>query len=161
MLSEITDNSNRSRAFAMIGLGPSVGSLVGGGMGGLLAEPADKYPIMNVAFFRAYPYALPVFAAGAINLVSCVLGYFYLHETLSSKIENSQLSVQSRGFSFSKTTTVSETDPLLENINIVLPQRKIKHSMKDILTSSYVVQPMILTFLDAFCQAFYTTILTL
>merc|ERR550534_795336 len=62
MLTEVTDSSNRSRAFGMIGLGPSVGSLIGGGLGGILAEPADKYPLLNNWFFRAYPYVLPVFA---------------------------------------------------------------------------------------------------
>jgi len=86
MLSEVTDSSNRSRAFGMIGLGPSVGSLIGGGMGGILAEPAGKYSILNISFFRTYPYALPVFAAGAVNFVSFVLGYLYLPETLKSKI---------------------------------------------------------------------------
>jgi len=70
MLSEVTDSSNRSRAFGMIGLGPSVGSLVGGGMGGVLAEPAEKYNMLNTSFFRDYPYALPVFAAGAVNFIS-------------------------------------------------------------------------------------------
>jgi len=164
MLSEITDSSNRSRAFAMMGLGPSVGSLIGGGMGGILAEPAEKYHILDYAFFRAYPYSLPVFAAGSVNLVSWVLAYFYLHETKHSKTKDKEASLQTIQSSYIRLNSGSETDPLLVSVEGLVAQIKTvetKHSWRKILMSADVVKPLLLTFLDGFCHAYYLTIVPL
>jgi len=162
MLAEVTDSSNRSRAFGMIGLGPSVGSLVGGGMGGVLAEPAEKYPILNTPFFRNYPYALPVFAAGAVNFISWILGYFYLPETLRSKIIiNDDLLLKDKPYSTTSATEASETDPLLTKVNRAEQIQPIKHSIIKSLTSSIVMKPLGLTFLGSFCHASYLTIIPL
>merc|ERR550534_1906019 len=163
MLSKVTDSSNRSRAFAMMALGPSVGSLIGGGMGGILAEPAQKYHMLDYAFFREYPYSLPVFAAGSVNLISWVLAYFYLHETLKSKMKNRGLETDPLPITRNRPnkSSGSEIDPLLVNRNKPLTQIKTKQSLKKILTSVDVVKPLILTFLDGFCHAYYLTIVPL
>jgi MFS family permease len=154
MLSELTDSSNRSRAFGMIGLGPSVGSLIGGGFGGILAEPADKYPFLDIKFFRYYPYALPVFAAGFVNLISWLLGYLYLPETLKSKIAENEHSSSGR-------TEVSETEPLLAKVIEVKSRPKLKNPMMKILTNILVIKTLTITFLGSFCHAFYLTIIPL
>jgi len=164
MLSEVTDSSNRSRAFAMMGLGPSVGSLIGGGMGGILAEPAQKYHMLNYQFLRDYPYSLPVFAAGSVNLISWVLAYFYLHETLKSKMQNSGPEPDPLLMTRYRPLTQNsgpEPDPLLVTGNRPLPQIKTKHSMRKILTSADVVKPLILNFFDTFCHSYYITIVPL
>jgi len=145
----------------MIGLGPSVGSLVGGGMGGVLAEPAEKYPMLNTPFFRNNPYALPVFAAGAVNFISWVLGYFYLPETLRSKIIMNDELLLNKPCSTTSATEASETDPLLTKVNGAEQMQPLRHSMMKTLTSSIVLKPLSLTFLGSFCHASYLTIIPL
>lgn len=81
VLAEASDHTNRARMFTALGLGNILGRLLGNGIGGLLAEPADKYSCLNIEFFRQYPYSLPVFISAVLNLVSLVIGVLYLPET--------------------------------------------------------------------------------
>jgi len=81
ILAEISDHTNRARMFSALGLGNILGRLLGNGIGGLLAEPAQKYSFLDIEFFRQYPYSLPVFISALLNLVSLVIGVVYLPET--------------------------------------------------------------------------------
>lgn len=50
-------------------------------MGGLLSNPATKFPgLFDVPLFRRYPYLLPCIAATSIAWTGCVYGFFYLKE---------------------------------------------------------------------------------
>jgi MFS family permease len=86
---EITDNSNRSKAFSYMPLVMSLGSIFGAAVGGYLSDPVAKYPTLfqNSQFLKIYPYFLPCLISGLLNLGSALVAYFFLEETL--KMEES------------------------------------------------------------------------
>merc|ERR1719320_691978 len=77
ILAEISDHTNRAKSFTALGIGVIAGRLFGHAIGGLLAEPADKYEFFDTRFFRNYPYALPVFISAGINMFSLVVGVIF------------------------------------------------------------------------------------
>ncbi|KAF8872620.1 major facilitator superfamily multidrug-resistance, DHA1 sub-family [Infundibulicybe gibba] len=81
---EITDATNIADAFALLPLMWSVGVTVGPILGGVLSNPADRWPAIfgNSTFFRQHPYSLPCTAAAAIAFVSFSLSFLGLKETL-------------------------------------------------------------------------------
>ncbi|WAR61768.1 hypothetical protein PtB15_12B458 [Puccinia triticina] len=87
VLAEITDETNKARAFSLIPMCNAVGIIIGPLIGGYLAKPASQYPDIfgNIQFLIDYPYFLPCFIAGMINLSAVTVGFFYLEETLASK----------------------------------------------------------------------------
>jgi len=85
ILAELSDHTNRARMFTALSTGVIIGRLLGNGVGGLLAEPAEKYACLDIEFFRQYPYALPVFVAAVLNLFSLIVGIIYLPETKRKK----------------------------------------------------------------------------
>ncbi|KNZ58649.1 hypothetical protein VP01_1888g3 [Puccinia sorghi] len=103
-LAEITDDSNKarhshypffslSRAFPLLPLCWALGLMIGPTIGGYTAEAARQYPhsIFNkYTFFSTYPYFIPCFLAGLLNLVALVLGALFLEETLPSKTSKAQ-----------------------------------------------------------------------
>ncbi|KAI0807132.1 MFS general substrate transporter [Fomes fomentarius] len=101
VLGEITDSSNQATAFPLYGLCWPLGGIIGHArlpriqisplMGGLLSNPATKFPgLFDVPLFRRYPYLLPCIAATSIAWTGCVYGFFYFKETLPSKRSKDQ-----------------------------------------------------------------------
>lgn len=68
------------RAFSMMPLIYTTGSIFGPGLGGALANPVVNHPEIfgNSAFFRRYPYALPNMATSLLSLVGVVTGILFL-----------------------------------------------------------------------------------
>ncbi|OSD01624.1 MFS general substrate transporter [Trametes coccinea BRFM310] len=82
VLGEITDSSNQAIAFPLYGLCWPLGAIIGPLMGGLLSNPAPKFPQwFDSPFFRHYPYFLPCFAAAIIAFAGSAYGYFYMQES--------------------------------------------------------------------------------
>ncbi|KAJ3275855.1 hypothetical protein HDV01_006721 [Terramyces sp. JEL0728] len=83
VLGEITDSTNRARAFSLIALNFGIGSIIGPSLGGLLAKPAETYPSIfgGIQFLKDFPYFLPCFCSAMITLCGFTFGYFYLPET--------------------------------------------------------------------------------
>ncbi|KAI0340698.1 MFS general substrate transporter [Trametopsis cervina] len=82
VVGELTDASNQSTAFPFYDIISALGFIVGPFLGGTFAEPATQFPgTFDTAFWRAYPYALPGFIAGAIAIAAALLSIFYLRET--------------------------------------------------------------------------------
>lgn len=75
------------RAFSVMPLVWSIGSIFGPGFGGALANPRNKYPKVfgNSDFFKNYPFALPNIAASVLFLFGMTVGILFLKETLESK----------------------------------------------------------------------------
>ncbi|KAI0748012.1 MFS general substrate transporter [Daedaleopsis nitida] len=91
VLGEITDSTNQATAFPLYGLCWPLGAIIGPLMGGLLSNPAQKFPgLFNTPLFRRYPYLLPCIAAAIIAWSGCLYGFFYLKETLPSKRSKQQ-----------------------------------------------------------------------
>ncbi|ORY03544.1 MFS general substrate transporter [Basidiobolus meristosporus CBS 931.73] len=89
LLAEITDKSNRAKAFSLLPLVWGVGSVVGPLLGGLLSEPATQYPSVfgNNSVMIKFPYLLPCLIGSCISLAGSIFGFFFLEETLKSKVQ--------------------------------------------------------------------------
>ena len=77
------------KAFSVMPLVWTIGSIFGPAFGGALANPASKYPKVfgNSNFLQSYPFALPNFVASALFLVGLAVGILFLKETLESKTD--------------------------------------------------------------------------
>ncbi|KAL9000944.1 MAG: hypothetical protein Q9169_000428 [Polycauliona sp. 2 TL-2023] len=74
------------KAFSVMPLMWTIGSIFGPGFGGALANPATRYPhIFGNDFFRRFPYALPNMVASLFFLVGLTAGTLFLKESLESK----------------------------------------------------------------------------
>ncbi|KAH9901278.1 MFS general substrate transporter [Cubamyces lactineus] len=118
VLGEITDSTNQSIAFPLYGLCWPLGAIIGPLMGGLLSNPATKFPQwFDTELFRRYPYLLPCLAAAAIAFAGCTYGYFYLGETHPNlqprKKENIPMS-ECRDGSFEKPSEPASVQQLLK-----------------------------------------------
>ncbi|KAE8258706.1 hypothetical protein A4X13_0g1508 [Tilletia indica] len=58
---DLTDSTNETRAYGIMGFCWSMGGIVGPVLGGLLEHPVEKYPALfgNSKLFAQYPYLLP------------------------------------------------------------------------------------------------------
>lgn len=77
------------RAFSIMPLVWSLGSVVGPAFGGFFANPARQYPKVfgGVAYFEKFPYALPNLIATVFFLISVASASMFLKETLATKRE--------------------------------------------------------------------------
>jgi MFS family permease len=68
------------RAFSVMPLVWSLGSVVGPSFGGMLAEPAVKFPNLfgKIKFFKQFPFALPNLVAMVFFLVSTSCAFLFL-----------------------------------------------------------------------------------
>ncbi|CAO3654534.1 unnamed protein product [Mucor fragilis] len=83
MVSEITDNTNKAKAFSIFGFCWGAGMITGPALGGYLAKPVEQFPGLfgDSVFLAKYPYFLPCFVSSCGSLVGFVIGYFYLKES--------------------------------------------------------------------------------
>ncbi|KAI9298867.1 MFS general substrate transporter [Neoconidiobolus thromboides FSU 785] len=101
MMAELTDNSNRAKGFSLLPMMFGLGSIVGPTLGGFLSEPVKSYPSLFIEdtllkrFLSEFPYFLPCFVSSSLCLIGCIFGYFYLEETLESKIISRNTSKES------------------------------------------------------------------
>ena len=74
-------------AFSIMPLVWTIGSMLGPGFGGSLANAAVRFPNVfgKSTFFKTYPFALPNIVASGFFLISLLVGFLYLKETLESK----------------------------------------------------------------------------
>ncbi|KAI0473599.1 major facilitator superfamily protein [Xylariaceae sp. FL0804] len=75
------------RAFSIMPLVWSIGSIFGPAFGGVFANPAEQFPGVfgNSHFLKKYPYALPNLLSAVMFLISLATGILFLKETLQSK----------------------------------------------------------------------------
>lgn len=68
------------RAFSIMPLVWSLGSVVGPAFGGFFAKPAEQYPdtFGRFEFFKKFPYALPNLLATVFFLISACSAIFFL-----------------------------------------------------------------------------------
>ncbi|KAI0383551.1 MFS general substrate transporter [Hypomontagnella monticulosa] len=83
----VTEKELRPKAFSVMPLVWSVGSVFGPAFGGLFAKPADQWPGVfgNSTFFKTYPFAFPNLIGSIFFMISLATGLLFLKETLSSK----------------------------------------------------------------------------
>ncbi|KAK1597451.1 major facilitator superfamily transporter [Colletotrichum navitas] len=83
----VPEKELQPRAFSIMPLIWSVGSIFGPAFGGFFANPARRFPSVfgDSWFFNAYPFALPNFIAAVFFLISVATATLFLKETLESK----------------------------------------------------------------------------
>ncbi|KAJ6518019.1 major facilitator superfamily multidrug-resistance, DHA1 sub-family [Mycena vitilis] len=125
-MNEISDPSNVADIFSSLQLMWSVGATLSPFIGGVLANPAAKWPdtLGKMELLRSHPYFLPCAVSASIAFSSFAFACLGLHETLPSAVERARRK---------KDGAPSETDPLLPDRNAavstpsetVLPLRKL------------------------------------
>ncbi|KKA30590.1 hypothetical protein TD95_001108 [Thielaviopsis punctulata] len=83
----VTEKELQPRAFSIMPLVWSVGSIFGPAFGGFFAKPAQRFPGLfgHSQFLIDYPFALPNLIAAAFFLVSIATAVLFLKETLDQK----------------------------------------------------------------------------
>ncbi|KAI7895104.1 major facilitator superfamily domain-containing protein [Mucor mucedo] len=81
-VSEITDNTNKAKAFSVFSVMWNTG-MIGPTLGGYLSKPAENFPELfgNCQFLKDYPYFLPCFVSACGSMIGFTIGYFYLEES--------------------------------------------------------------------------------
>lgn len=88
MVAEIVpERELQPRAFSIMPLVWTIGSIFGPAFGGALARPAEKHPDLfgDSVFLRRFPFALPNLAAACFFIVGIVTGILFLQETLETQ----------------------------------------------------------------------------
>jgi MFS family permease len=93
-LTEVTDTSNRSKAFSMWSLASTCGNIAGPLLGGYLCLPAQKFPRAFSAegTFGQYPYLLPCLVVVALDVLVSIFCLFAMTETRNPTGRPSDLS---------------------------------------------------------------------
>ncbi|PYH94226.1 permease of the major facilitator superfamily [Aspergillus ellipticus CBS 707.79] len=83
----VPEKELQPRAFSIMPLVWTIGSIFGPAFGGALARPAEKHPEVfgGVAFWERNPFALPNIASAALFVVGITTGFLFLEETLKEK----------------------------------------------------------------------------
>ncbi|KAI5865874.1 major facilitator superfamily domain-containing protein [Durotheca rogersii] len=83
----VTERELQPKAFSVMPLVWSVGSVFGPAFGGMFAKPAENWPGLfgNSEFFKKYPFAFPNIIGSLFFLISLATGVLFLKETLHRK----------------------------------------------------------------------------
>ena len=82
-LGELVDKENEAFAFSVLAFCFSWGQIIGGALGGYLAEPARTWPsVFGQTLFDEYPYLLPNALYGSVAALAWLVGLFSLRESL-------------------------------------------------------------------------------
>ncbi|KAI8096311.1 major facilitator superfamily domain-containing protein [Halteromyces radiatus] len=135
MISEITDATNRAKAFSIFGFCWGIGMI-----GGFLCKPAEHFPSLfgNSAFFIKYPYFLPCFVSSLGSFVGYLIGFFYLKESNPTVIARQQQQQQQDLYSYPKNDGITahqednETTALLST-NSSPVKKSVTHPMLAIM----------------------------
>lgn len=92
----VPEKELQPRAFSIMPLVWSIGSVVGPSFGGFLAHPAREFPTVfgDFALFKRFPYLLPNLVAGIFFLTSVAVASLFLRETLAAKREEKDWGIQ-------------------------------------------------------------------
>lgn len=90
----VPERELQPRAFSIMPLVWSLGSVVGPAFGGFFAQPATQYPNLfgNVEFLKKFPYLLPNLIATIFFLISAASATLFL------KVGSNSLTTQARRF---------------------------------------------------------------
>lgn len=77
----VPEKELQPRAFSVMPLVWSIGSVIGPIFGGFFAEPAKQYPALfgNIEFFKSFPFVLPNMVLTVFFLISVTCAILFLH----------------------------------------------------------------------------------
>jgi hypothetical protein len=83
----VPEKELQPKAFSLMPLVWSIGSVFGPAFGGFFARPAEQFPGLfgDSVFFKKFPFALPNIVACVVFFISWMTGLLFLKETLESK----------------------------------------------------------------------------
>lgn len=83
----VPEKELQPRAFSIMPLVWTIGSIFGPAFGGALANPAVKHPDIfgHWEIFRKYPFALPNILSAFLFILGITTGFLFLEETLQSR----------------------------------------------------------------------------
>ncbi|KAF8183406.1 major facilitator superfamily domain-containing protein [Pholiota molesta] len=167
VMAELTDSTNRADAFAYIPLMWSVGSTTAPLIGGLLSNPAKRWPdtLGRIAYLRSHPYFLPCAVAGLLSFAIFVFTFLVLKETLPSIVAAQNRKKAQDNLADDNLTLATEETPLLGGTahaisqtpspsstraaSVDTSQQPNKPRIKDVF-----IRPILLTILCVFLLAF-------
>lgn len=79
----VTVEAHQSRAYSIMPFVWCLGSIIGSGLGGTLADPVLNYPgyFSRGTIWDSFPYLLPNLVCAAVVLFGMVVGFLFLEET--------------------------------------------------------------------------------
>lgn len=85
-IGEMTDKTNRGRAFSYWESAYGLGSIIGPMFGGLLVNPVERFPYLfgSSLLFKRFPYLLPCIVSSTVSIIGAVIGFVYLEESAPS-----------------------------------------------------------------------------
>ncbi|KAJ9387194.1 hypothetical protein DTO063F5_3289 [Paecilomyces variotii] len=83
----VPEKELQPRAFSVMPLVWTIGSIFGPAFGGALANPAEKHPTIfgGSEFLKKYPFALPNIASAILFVVGITTGFLFMKETLATR----------------------------------------------------------------------------
>ncbi|OJJ47696.1 hypothetical protein ASPZODRAFT_64068 [Penicilliopsis zonata CBS 506.65] len=83
----VPERELQPRAFSIMPLVWTIGSIFGPAFGGALARPAEKHPELfgDSEFLKKYPFALPNILSAMLFILGISTGFLFLKETLANK----------------------------------------------------------------------------
>ncbi len=77
----VPERELQPKAFSLMPLVWSIGSVFGPAFGGFFAQPAKQYPNLfgNIEYFKRYPFALPNLMACCVFFISFMTALLFLH----------------------------------------------------------------------------------
>ncbi|KNG82655.1 MFS transporter [Aspergillus nomiae NRRL 13137] len=83
----VPEKELQPRAFSVMPLVWTIGTIFGPAFGGALAHPAEKHPDIfgNSEFLKRNPFILPNIASAILFIVGIATGFLFLHETLATR----------------------------------------------------------------------------
>lgn len=88
MMSEITDDTNSAKAFALVGGMDGLARLTAPGLGGLLSMPKQNLGL-DFWLTNEYPFFIPCAISAIVNLFTTIACFIWLKETLPDSIKQS------------------------------------------------------------------------
>ena len=110
VMSELASDVHMARAFSYIGLNAGAGRVLGPALGGLLSEPAKRYPALTPQLLVTFPFLLPCIICGLLSLLTMLASYFVLKETLVKEGEEVLSSSQMPGPGLNGSGVLQEED---------------------------------------------------
>ncbi|WWC57679.1 uncharacterized protein I303_100213 [Kwoniella dejecticola CBS 10117] len=87
VISELSDETNQSVAFSFFPLSMAIGTILASSIGGYFPHFATRFPAVGdaIPFIKKYPYCMPSLVAAAFPLISGIVAFFFMKETLPPK----------------------------------------------------------------------------
>ncbi|KAM3565174.1 hypothetical protein ARSEF4850_001547, partial [Beauveria asiatica] len=104
----VPERELQPRAFSIMPLVWSLGSVVGPAFGGFFAKPAEQFPALfgGIPFFTAFPYALPNLLATVFFLISVCSATFFLKVRYPASMRRTRISA----YTFAQETLETKRD---------------------------------------------------